>query len=120
MCPARLAILQMLPGLNIRIWLSSSLVLADGRENSGASLKPPTLPDLRLSNHQAAAVVYPIRLRRFDLSSKRALSGSLGFHPRAISPKSLTVFLSSLRFFTRIHSHHPESIETGFQPAMNS
>jgi hypothetical protein len=81
-------------------------------------LKPPTLPDLRLSNHQAAAVVYPIRLRRFDLSSKRALSGSQGFHPLTIFPKSLTAFLSSLRFFTRIHSHHPESMKSGFQPAM--
>lgn len=69
MRPARLAILQTLSRLNFRIWLSSSLAVAGGRENSGASLKPPTLPDLRLSTYQAAAVVYPIRLRRFDLSS---------------------------------------------------
>lgn len=81
MRPTRLAILQTLPGLNFRIWLSSSLALADGGENSRASLKPPTLPDLRLSNHQAAAVVDPTRLRRCDLSSQKALAGSRGSTP---------------------------------------
>ena len=81
MRPARLAILQMLPEINFRIWLSSSLALTDGRENSGASLKPPLLSDLRRSNRQAAAVVDPTRLRRCDLSSQKALAGSRGSTP---------------------------------------
>lgn len=96
MRPARLAIPQTLPGHNFRIWLSSSLALADGRENSRASLKSPTLPDLRLSNHQAAAVVDPPRLRRCDSSSQKALTGSRGSTPdhRSREPYGFPVFTS--------------------------
>lgn len=43
---------------------------------------------------------------------------AVGVPPLTIGPKSLTAFLSSLRFFTRTHSHHPESMKSGFQPAM--
>jgi hypothetical protein len=89
---------------------------AVNRENIRASLKPPLLPGLRLFTYQAATVVYPPAYAGTACRCKRHF-WEVSIPTPTTHPKSRTAFLSSLRFFTRIHSHHHESMKSGFQPA---